>query len=154
MRCGGSRMSAHIYVFTLSCTFWFSRFLLLFFVKVLFLVWNVCSSCVHNFLTTACIILSQVKENLGDLLTPEHDDHFLLRFLRGKIESVYYILQVVCVSTWSYRISCVCVCVCVCVRERETACTQVQCHLKLNDLECILDLYSGQVGSRASAVTV
>ena len=64
---------------------------------------------------------------------------------------------------------CVCVCVCVCVyvcvcvvcvceREREggreTACTQVQCHLKLNDLECILDLYSGQVGSRASAMTV
>ena len=53
-----------------------------------------------------------------------------------------------------------CVCVCVCVREREregereTACTQVQCHLKLNDLECILDLYSGQVGSRASARTV
>ena len=55
---------------------------------------------------------------------------------------------------------------CVCVRERErerekeregereTASTQVQCHLKLNDLECILDLYSGQVGSRASARTV
>ena len=57
---------------------------------------------------------------------------------------------------------CECVCVCVCEREREgereggreTACTQVQCHLKLNDQECILDLYSGQVGSRASAITV
>ena len=57
-------------------------------------------------------------------------------------------------------------CVCVCERERErerkkeregereTACTQVQCHLKMNGLECILDLYSGQVGSRASARTV
>ena len=42
-------------------------------------------------LSFPCVVLPQVKENLSDLLKPEHDDHFLLRFLRGKIESVYII---------------------------------------------------------------
>ena len=48
------------------------------------------SCCVCN-LSFPCIVLPQIKENLSDLLKPEHDDHFLLRFLRGKIESVYII---------------------------------------------------------------
>ena len=36
---------------------------------------------------TLCLL--QFRENLKDVLKPEHDDHYLLRWLRGLLTSMY-----------------------------------------------------------------
>ena len=36
----------------------------------------------------------QFKENLKDVLQPEHDDHYLLRWLRGKLISELFVSMI------------------------------------------------------------